>query len=102
MHSPGQMLSLQFYLRIDLWSDPGSTRWHGVSNLKTLLADGAVALRHKARGQRSNNRIADGVRDFAVNLVREHYLDCGPTLATEKLAEEHELKVSRETLRRAG
>jgi transposase len=67
--------------------------------LKTFQADGAVALRHKARGQRSNNRIADGVRDFAVNLVREHYLDFGPTLATEKLAEEYGLKVSRETLR---
>ncbi len=67
--------------------------------LKTFRAEGAASLRHKARGQQSNNRIADGVRDFAVNLVREHYLDFGPTLATEKLAEEYDLKVSRETLR---
>jgi len=32
--------------------------------------------------------------------VREHYLDFGPTLAAEKLAEDHGVTVSRETLRK--
>lgn len=67
--------------------------------LKTFQADGAPALRHKARGQRSNNRIADGVRDYALELVRECYHDFGPTLAAEMLADQHGLVVSRETLR---
>jgi hypothetical protein len=35
-----------------------------------------------------------------VQLVRDHYLDFGPTLAAEKLAANHGLAVSRETLRK--
>jgi transposase len=78
----------------------GLTRRQVQRLLKTFQIDGASALRHKARGQRSNREIGDGIRDFAVCLVREHYLDFGPTLAAEKLAEEHGLVVSRETLRK--
>ncbi|MGO8378117.1 ISNCY family transposase, partial [Rhizobium ruizarguesonis] len=42
---------------------------------------------------------SDGVRDYAVTLVRERYADFGPTLAAEKLSERDGLRVSRETLR---
>jgi hypothetical protein len=48
----------------------------------------------------SNNRIDPALRDFAVTLVQENYLDFGPTFAAEKLHEDHGLKVSRETLRK--
>jgi transposase len=68
--------------------------------LTTFRADGPAAIRHKVRGRRSNNRIDPAVREFAVMLVKERYLDFGPTFATEKLAEDHDLKVSRETLRK--
>ncbi|TPM24205.1 ISNCY family transposase [Mesorhizobium sp. B2-3-5] len=68
--------------------------------LKTFQADGGAALRHKARGRHSNNRIVDGVRDFALELIREHYVDFGPTLAREKLIERHQLAVSKERLRK--
>jgi hypothetical protein len=68
--------------------------------IATFRVDGAAAIRHKARGRRSNNRIHDGVRDYAVALIREHYADFGPTLAAEMLAERHGLEVSRETLRK--
>jgi len=68
--------------------------------LKRFQAEGAAALRHKARGRPSNHRYSGGIRDFAVQLVREHYLDFGPTLAAEKLAANHGLVVSRETLRK--
>lgn len=68
--------------------------------MKTFLSEGAPALRHKARGRPSNNRILDGVRDFALELIREHYIDFGPTLAREKLLERHQLGVSKETLRK--
>lgn len=61
---------------------------------------GAAAIRHKARGRPSNNRICDGVRDYGLAIVRERYADFGPTLTAEKLAEEHGLMVSRETLRK--
>lgn len=68
--------------------------------LKDFLAEGPGAIRHKSRGRRSNNRIDPAVREFAVLLVRENYIDFGPTFAAEKLAEDHDLKVSRETLRK--
>lgn len=67
--------------------------------LDRIRTDGAASIRHKAIGRPSNNRICDGVRDYAVALVRERYADFGPTLAAEKLAERDGLLVSRETLR---
>ncbi|RFB94770.1 ISNCY family transposase [Rhizobium leguminosarum bv. trifolii] len=68
--------------------------------LDRIRTTGAASIRHKAIGRPSNNRISDGVRDYAVTLVRERYADFGPTLAAEKLAERDGLRVSRETLRR--
>jgi transposase len=67
--------------------------------LQAYRRGGSAALAHKARGRPSNNRISDGVRARAIELVRSTYPDFGPTLAAEMLAEKHELKVSRETLR---
>jgi Homeodomain-like domain len=60
---------------------------------------GASAIVDQRRGRPSNNRLPDTVRDHAIALVREFYSDFGPTLAAEKLAERHDLRVSRETLR---
>ena len=68
--------------------------------LKKFQTDGPAAIRHKARGRASNNRIDPAVRELAVTLVRENYSDFGPTFAAEKLEEDHGLKVSRETLRK--
>ena len=62
-------------------------------------AGGAGAIRHKARGRRPNNQKSDGVRDYVLSLIRENYADFGPTLATEKLAEKHAVKLSQETVR---
>lgn len=67
--------------------------------VRRFYFEGAAALRHRNRGRRSNNRINDGVRELALQLVRERYADFGPTLAAEKLAE-HGFSVSRETLRK--
>ncbi|MET4689871.1 hypothetical protein ABIA13_004379 [Sinorhizobium fredii] len=67
--------------------------------LDRISAGGAASIRHKAIGRPSNNRICDGVRDYAMAIVRERYADFGPTLAAEKLAELDGLTVSRETLR---
>lgn len=67
--------------------------------MRTFCLEGAPALRHRSRGRRSNNRIKDGVRDLALQVVRERYADFGPTLATEKLVEQG-FSVSRETLRK--
>ncbi|MGL4311622.1 MAG: ISNCY family transposase [Paracoccaceae bacterium] len=64
--------------------------------LRTFREDGAVALRHKARGRPSNNRTLEGLRDLTLSIVRERYADFGPTLAAERDG----VKVSRETLRK--
>jgi Winged helix-turn helix len=67
--------------------------------LKAYRLGGGSTVAHKARGRPSNNRLADAVRDQAIQLVRSAYADFGPTLAAEMLAQKHGLKVSRETLR---
>ena len=67
--------------------------------LERIRTGGAASIRHKAIGRPSNNRINDGLRDYALTLIRERYWDFGPTLAAEKLAELDGLTVSRETLR---
>lgn len=67
--------------------------------LSRFRQDGAASLAHRSRGRPSNNRLAEGIRETALSLVRAHYADFGPTLAAEKLAERHGVTVSRETLR---
>src|SRR5688500_2528730 len=62
-------------------------------------AHGAAALVSKRRGQPSNRRYPAELRHKVLGLVRERYHDFGPTLAAEKLAEHHDLRVSHETLR---
>jgi len=67
--------------------------------LRRYRDGGASAVANQRRGRPSNNRLPDVVRDHAIALVRERYADFGPTFAAEKLAERHDLRVSRETLR---
>ena len=62
--------------------------------------DGGSGLIHKARGRTSNRSRNEGMRKYAVELVRTRYADFGPTLAAEVLLDKHELRVGRETLRR--
>lgn len=76
-----------------------STR-HVQRLLARIRSDGAMSIRHQSLGKRSNNRIDDHLRDYALELVRELYADFGPTLASEMLFRNHQITVSRETLRR--
>ncbi len=62
--------------------------------------DGGSGLIHKARGRTSNRSRNEGIRKYAVELVKTKYADFGPTLAIEVLLDKHELRVGRETLRR--
>ena len=67
--------------------------------LQRYRAAGPAGLASRRRGRPSNHRLPDTVRESALALVRERYADFGPTLAAEKLAELHGIKLSRETLR---
>jgi len=62
-------------------------------------AEGDVGVIHRLRGRASNRRIPDAERLLTVQLLRERYPGFGPTLASEKLGEEHGIKLSRETVR---
>ncbi len=67
--------------------------------LRAYDQDGASALASKRRSQPSNRRHAEEFRNAVLDLVRDYYRDFGPTLATEKLLERHQIAVSKETLR---
>ena len=61
---------------------------------------GGGALIHRARGRSSNNQLEAGVREYAIELIRQSYRDFGPTLAAEALQERHGITVGRETVRK--
>lgn len=60
-----------------------------------------ASLVHGLRGRASNRRFDEVLSARAVELVKTKYPDFGPTFAAEKLADEHGLKIGRETLRSA-
>src|SRR5690349_5696942 len=68
--------------------------------LRRFRAEGAAGLASRRRGRPSNRRLPASVREAALAAVRERYADFGPTLAAEKPAELHDVRLSRETLRR--
>src|SRR5882672_4351773 len=66
---------------------------------RAFEADGPSALASRKRGHLSNRRLGEALRRTVLALVRERYADFGPTLAAEKLAGCHGLRVGVETLR---
>jgi transposase len=85
--------------QVDAAKQLGLTPRHISRLVNAFERDGPAALVSKRRGRRSNHACADAVKTRVLSLVREHYADFGPTLIAEKLAEKHELDLSRETLR---
>lgn len=74
-------------------------RWKGYRE------EGAVGLKHRSAGRRSNRAYGEKFRRKVLGLVREKYGGSvgkrfGPTLAVEHLASEDGVKVDGETLRR--
>ena len=67
--------------------------------LRRLKRKGDRAVVHALRGRPSNRKIAEKTEQRAVALVRRKYHDFGPTLASEYLAKDDGIVVSRETLR---
>ena len=66
---------------------------------RAFVVDGPSALASRKRGRPSNRQRGETFRRTVLALVREQYPDFGPTLATEKLAGRHGLKIGVETLR---
>lgn len=71
-----------------------------VRNLLVLLErNGPRGLVSKKRGHPSNRRRSQRFKEQVLNIIREKYVDFGPTLANEKLEEKHTISLSTETLR---
>lgn len=68
--------------------------------LDRLRADGPEGLVSRKRGRPSNRAFKGELRATVLGLVRQHYHDFGPTLAAEYLAEQHQITISHETLRK--
>lgn len=68
--------------------------------LRRYREAGAAGLVSRHRGKRPNNAITEATREAILALVRSHYADFGPTLASEKLLERNGYRVSAETLRK--
>jgi hypothetical protein len=66
---------------------------------RAFKSSGPSGLISKKRGRPSNRRRGESFRRTVLDLVRERYPDFGPTLAAEKLAERHGLRLGVETLR---
>ena len=66
---------------------------------KAYAQRGPEALVSRQRGRPSNRCYPAGLRDVAIDIIRERYSDFGPTLAAEKLAEIHDIHLARETVR---
>jgi transposase len=61
---------------------------------------GDAGLVHQNRGRPSNHKYPDEIKDLVKKLYTESYNDFGPVLFSEKLSENHKIKVDHETLRR--
>jgi len=67
--------------------------------LVRVKQEGDSGMVHRLRGRASNRRLPDQLRARIVKLVQRKYRDFGPTLASEYLAKEDGVAVSKETLR---
>ena len=68
--------------------------------LQRYRGEGEAGLCHRLRGQASNKAYPPEQRTKAIRLYREKYSDYGPTLFAEKLAEYHNVVISRQTATR--
>jgi transposase len=67
--------------------------------VRAWRCDGDAGLVSHQRGQPSHRRMSEAMRTRIGDLLREKYADFGATLATEKLLELDEIKVSVEMVR---
>ena len=67
--------------------------------MKRVREEGHRGILHRRRGQPSNRRLAEKVREKVLRLFEKKYGDFGPTLASEKLRAIDRIRIHPETLR---
>ena len=74
-----------------------------IRHIKRLKAqvgrEGVKGIIHASRGKPSNRRISEDKIKEMEKIVKKNYSDFGPLFASEKLEEEHGIKIGKETLR---
>lgn len=71
-----------------------------VRKLKVFRQEGPKGLIHKNFGKPSPKKLETRKKNRIVKIIKEKYADFGPTFASEKLAEEHNINMHPEVLRR--
>ena len=73
-------------------------------HVKRLKADvikyGPEALVHKSRGRMGNRKLKAEILEEVERILKEKYYDFGPTFASEKLEEIHNININKETVRK--
>src|SRR5579859_469049 len=64
-----------------------------------IRKDGLSAVVHQLKGKQSNHRYSEEKKATVINTIEKKYPDFKPSFATEKLAENHAITISRETTR---
>jgi len=77
----------------------GLSRRQTIRIRKRYRQCGAIGLVSKKRGVPSNNRVHEDTKKKILSLINARYKDFGPTFLREKLIENHNIKLSKETLR---
>ncbi|MDT8896997.1 ISNCY family transposase [Thermanaerothrix sp. 4228-RoL] len=67
---------------------------------RAYKTQGAAGLVSRRRGKPSNHRLKEETQQKVLDLLYQRYADFGPTLAHEKLTEQHHLSISRESVRK--
>ena len=62
-------------------------------------AEGPIGLISKHRNRPGNRGLKPALAEHVLGILREHYADFGPTLATEKLRTRHKVVLAKETVR---
>ncbi|HSP06185.1 MAG TPA: ISNCY family transposase [Acidobacteriota bacterium] len=68
--------------------------------VKRVREEGQRGVIHRSRGRASSRRISKEIRRGVVGQCLERYVGFGPTLVAEKMCEEANIKLSRETIRK--
>src|ERR1700737_4212821 len=64
-----------------------------------IRKSGILAVVHQLKGKQSNHRYTDETKAAVIKTIEKKYPDFKPSFATEKLAENHAITISRETTR---
>jgi transposase len=101
----GRLEVIQQVVKKQIKQRQAAERWHlSVRQIKRLKRayqrEGAQALVSKKRGRASNHQLDAALKPLATEWLRTRYADFGPTLAHEKLTEDHHLALSVEVVRR--